>query len=281
MASYGFAVAVPEHPGSNSEQLRSLFSGRTNEIAEPNEFINRPLDVKYLLDRLQLLDSSSPSFQLNLQQVGVIGQSFGGYTALALAGASLNFKQLKQDCKNLKDNWNVSLLLQCQALQLPSTQYNLSDQRIKAAIAINPITSSVLGQAGLSQIKIPVMIVSGSSDTIAPALPEQILPFSWLNVPDKYLVLIERATHFSIIGPSQPGQDPVTLPSQAIGPTPAIARRYMSALSVAFCETYIAGNTQYRPYLNSSYTQAISQAPLGISLVQSLPIIQLTQSVQK
>jgi len=43
--------------------------------SEANEFINRPLDVKYLLDERR--DKSDPSFQLNLQQVGVIGQSLG------------------------------------------------------------------------------------------------------------------------------------------------------------------------------------------------------------
>jgi len=77
LASYGFAVAV-EHPGSNAQQLRSLLAGRANEVTEPNEFINRPLDVKYLLDELERRDKSDPSFQLNLQQVGVIGQSLGG-----------------------------------------------------------------------------------------------------------------------------------------------------------------------------------------------------------
>ncbi len=281
LASYGFVVAVPDHLGSNAEQLRSLLSGRAAEVAEPNEFINRPLDVKFLLDELQRWDSSNPSLELNLQQVGVIGQSLGGYTALALAGAALNFDQLQTDCENPNYIWNVSLLLQCRALQLPSTQYNLQDPRIKAAIAINPITSSIFGQAELSRIQLPVMIVSSSSDTIAPALPEQILPFSWLTVPEKYLVLIERATHFSIIGETEPEREAIAVPAQAIGPNPAIARRYMSALSVAFFQTYLAGNTQYRPYLSASYTQAITQAPLGISLVQSsIPIHQLNQAAR-
>ncbi len=271
LASYGFAVAVPEHPGSSAEQLRALLAGRANEVARPNEFINRPLDVKYLLDQLERLDQSDPTIQLNLQQVGVIGQSFGGYTALALAGASLNFEQLQKDCENLNDTWNVSLLLQCRALELPATQYNLRDERVKAAIAINPITSSVFGKAGLSQIQIPVMIVSSSADRAAPTLPEQILPFTWLTNPEKYLVLLEGGTHFSTIGESDPKTDPLTIPEQVIGPDPAIARRYMNALSVAFFETYVAGAPQYRPYLSADYAQAISQAPLSLSLVQSLP----------
>jgi predicted dienelactone hydrolase len=193
LASYGFAVAVPEHPNSNSEQLRSLLAGRTNVITEPREFIDRPLDIKYLLDVLEKRYGS----KLNLQQVGVIGQSFGGYTALALAGASLNFEQLQKDCGEVDAFLNVSLLLQCRAIELSQMQYNLRDPRIKAAIAINPVSSSIFGRDGLSQIAIPVMIVSSSGDQVTPALPEQIQPFSWLTTEQKYLVLLEGGTHFS------------------------------------------------------------------------------------
>ncbi|MDZ4870901.1 MAG: hypothetical protein CLLPBCKN_000289 [Chroococcidiopsis cubana SAG 39.79] len=148
LASYGFAVAVPEHPNSNAEQLRSLLNGRATAVTPPREFINRPLDVSYLLDVLAQLNRTDPSFALNLQQVGVVGHSYGGYTALALAGAKLNFDQLQQDCQNLDETFNLSLLLQCRTLELPRTQYNLRDKRIKAAIAINPIGSSLLVKLG-------------------------------------------------------------------------------------------------------------------------------------
>jgi len=280
LASYGFAVAVPEHPGSNAEQLRSLFSGQTAEVAEPSEFVNRPLDVKYLLDELERLNAANPSWQLNVKQAAIIGQSFGGYTALALAGASLNFNQLRRDCNNPKDLWNLSLLLQCRALALPLTQDNLQDWRIKAAIAINPFTSSIFGELGLKKIQIPVAIVSSSADTIAPALPEQIIPFVWLRTKQKYLISIDRASHFSTIGESAAEDaDPIPLPAQVIGPNPAIARRYVSVLSVAFMETYLARNPQYRPYLSSSYIQTISQTPLDVSLVSSLPLAQLANSI--
>jgi len=279
LASYGFAVAVPEHPGSNAEQLRSLFSGQAADVAEPSEFINRPLDVKYLLDELERLNAANPSWRLNVKQAAIIGQSFGGYTALALAGASLNFNQLRRDCEKSQDVWNLSLLLQCRVLALPLTPYNLQDRRIKAAIAINPFTSSVFGELGLKKIQIPVAIVSSSADTIAPALPEQIIPFAWLTTKEKYLVSIDRATHFSTIGESVSDSDPIPLPAQVIGPNPAIARRYVSVLSVAFMETYLDRNPLYRPYLSSSYIQTINQAPLDVSLISSLPITQLADSI--
>lgn len=271
LAARGFVVAVPEHPGSNTKQLQALLEGRANEVTGSSEFIDRPLDVKYLLDQLSSLSQSDSVLKerLNLQQVGVVGQSFGGYTALALAGAPLNFQQLEKNCPPSPDTLNVSLLLQCLAVNLSSSKYNLAEPRVKAVIAINPVDSSVFGQASLSQIKIPVMIVASSVDTIAPALPEQIQPFTWLTTPNKFLVLINGGTHFSTIAESA-NSGAVPVPEQAIGPSPALARRYISALSFPFFQTYIAQQPTYRRYLSSDYAQAISQEPLPLSLVQSL-----------
>ncbi|MEH2171690.1 alpha/beta hydrolase [Nostoc sp.] len=284
LASYGFAVVVPNHPGSDAKQLRSLLNGRAIEVAEPSEFQDRPMDITYILNQLQKGNQSDSRFKgrLNLQQVGVFGQSLGGYTALALAGAKINFEQLKQDCQPaaLQKTWNMSLLLQCRALELSISKsgkdYNLRDERVKAAIAVNPITSSIFGKAGLSQIKTPVMIVSSSDDTVAPALSEQILPFSWLANSQKYLVMLVGGTHFSTIGNANPANQQVALPADMIGDA-SQARRYMNVLSLPFFQTYIAGKPQYTPYLNAAYTQSISSKSLGLSLVKSFNTAELAQ----
>ncbi|NMG07596.1 alpha/beta hydrolase [Brasilonema sp. UFV-L1] len=273
LVSYGFVVAVPEHPGSDAKQLQALLSGRAAEVTGPREFIDRPLDVKYLLNQLSNLSKSDPAYKgrLNLEQVGVVGQSFGGYTALALAGAPIDFKQLAKDCPPSPDTANLSLLLQCLAFSLPeSTTSNLSDSRVKVAIAINPIDSSVLGQASLSQIKIPIMMMASSVDTVAPALPEQIQPFTWLTTPNKYLALINGGTHFSTIGESQTSGVPV--PEQVIGASPALAQRYVRVLSLPFFQTYLANEQSYRRYLSANYVNAISQQPLPLSLVETLSL---------
>ncbi|MFN6580992.1 MAG: alpha/beta hydrolase [Aulosira sp. ZfuVER01] len=278
LASYGFVVAVPEHPGSNSQQLQALLSGITDRVTNPREFVDRPLDVKYLLDELTRLSQSNPAFRghLNLDQVGVVGQSYGGYTALALAGAKINLAQLKKDCPSPEDTLNISLFFQCLAVRLPQGQYNLSDPRVKAIIAINPVDSQIFGQASLSQIKIPVMIVSGSNDTVAPALPEQIKPFTWLTTPNKYLVLINGGTHFSTIVESPNAVVPV--PTQVIGSSPELARSYVNALSVLFFKTYAAQQPSYNSYLNSDYINTISHKPLPLSLIKSLNSQELQQA---
>ncbi len=285
LASYGFAVVIPNHPGSDTKQLRSLLDGRATEIAEPEEFYNRPLDVKYILDTLEKANQSDPRFQgrLNLQQVGVLGQSLGGYTALALGGAKLNFEKIAQNCnqKALQKTWNMSLLLQCRALELQKNgqEQNLQDKRVKAAIAVNPITSTVFGEAGLSQIQIPVMIVAGSDDTVAPALNEQIQPFSWISNPQKYLAVISGGTHFSVIGEGKGSSQQIELPSQLVGDNPTQARRYMNSVSVPFFNNYVAGNSKYSPYLNAAYAKAISNQSMGLSLIKSLTSTELAQAL--
>ncbi|MEH2294889.1 alpha/beta hydrolase [Nostoc sp.] len=284
LASYGFAVVVPNHPGSDAKQLHSLLNGHAIEVAEPSEFKDRPLDVTYILNQLEKDNQSDSRFKgrLNLQQVGVFGQSLGGYTALALAGAKINFQQLKQDCQPaaLENTWNMSLLLQCRALELSISKsdkdYNLRDERVKAAIAVNPITSSIFGKAGLSQIKTPVMIVSSSDDTVAPALAEQILPFSWFGNSQKYLVMLVGGTHFSTIGNGNPANQQIALPADMIGDA-SQARRYMNVLSLSFFQTYVARRSQYTPYLNAAYTQSISSKSLGLSLVKSFNTTELAQ----
>ncbi|MFB2893834.1 alpha/beta hydrolase [Aerosakkonemataceae cyanobacterium BLCC-F50] len=280
LASFGLAVAVLEHPGSNAQQIQNLIEGRAEEVAQPREFINRPLDVKFLLDELERLSQTDILYQgrLNMQQVGVIGQSFGGYTALALAGADINFASLQKDCAAINSSWNLSLLLQCRALVLPNYNYNLQDSRVKAVIAINPISSSVFGKNGLENINIPVAIVAGSADTVAPALPEQIAPFTWLDNPNKYLLIMNNGTHFSTLAESQSS---VPLPSSVIGPDPALARDYMKVLSVAFFEFYVADRPEYKAYLTPAYIRYLSQEPLPLSLVRSLSEAELQLALDR
>lgn len=271
LASHGFVVVMPEHIGSNTNQLQALMVGQAKEVTKPTEFLDRPLDVRFILDELERLSTSDPLLQdqLNLGQVGVIGQSFGGYTALTLAGATINFGQLQQDCgSRLKDTINISLILQCQALKLPQQRYELADPRIKGAIAINPVTSSVLGET-LSQIQTPVMFVSGSADKVSPALLEQATPFTWLTAADKYFVLMQGGTHFSTIDADQPNDSPPDFQGLA-GPSPAAAKAYLSALSVAFMKRHIAEDRTYQSYLSPEFVATLRNGKLQLNLSRTL-----------
>jgi len=281
LAARGFVVVVPNHPGSDAEN-NSTGGG----MVPYREFIDRPLDVKYILDQLEKENKSDFRWRgrLNLQQVGVLGQSLGGYTALALAGAKINFEQLKQDCQPqaLQNTWNMSLFLQCRALELQQKSgqnVDLRDQRIKAAIAINPITSSIFGKVGLNQIKTPVMIIGSSEDTVAPALSEQILPFSWLSNPQKYLVILMGATHFSTIGHSQQGSSQLALSPDMVG-NASQARSDINTISFVFFQSYVNGMQKYIPYLSAAYIQTLSTKSLGLSLIHYLSTQALLEKIE-
>ncbi|MCC5897338.1 MAG: alpha/beta hydrolase [Phormidium sp. BM_Day4_Bin.17] len=274
LASHGFAVLVPEHSGSSARHMDALLRGRAQEIARPQEFIDRPVDVTFALNSLekQAITDRQLGDRLDFKRVGVIGQSFGGYTALTLGGASLNFPELQNRCgqNQQSQSWNVSLFLQCRALDLFETasegQLSFRDARVQGIIALNPIGSALFGPAGYGDINVPVMLLAGGSDTVSPAIAEQIPPFSWLTSPHKYFVLLPEATHFSVIGTSE--RDTVSLPSDIIGPNPQVAQGYVKALSLAFLQTHIAANEEFAPYLNAAYAQEMSQEPIGLFLVQ-------------
>jgi predicted dienelactone hydrolase len=265
LASHGFAVAVPEHPGSSAKQIAALLNGLESDVTPPEELINRPLDIKFLLDRI----TERFGRQIDVNQVGIIGQSFGGYTALALSGAEINWKLLRHDCPNIDSSWNLSWLIQCLALQIPLVvkEQELKDERITAAIAINPLVSSIFGQESLSKIDIPLILISGSSDPITPSLPEQINPFTWLTTPEKYLVLLKGGTHFSTLAETA-GSIPV--PKKAIGPSPKIAQDYVRQLGLAFFGKYITQKEAYSNYLNAEYGAVISRKKFPLRLVESL-----------
>jgi predicted dienelactone hydrolase len=110
------------------------------------------------------------------------------------------------------------------------------------------------------------MIVAGSDDVVTPAVLEQIEPFTWLKTNSKYLTVIQHGTHN--YNPLAGGHLP--MPASFFSPDPALARQYLNVLSVAFAQTHIANQAQFRPFLTSSYARYISQPKLPLILVQGL-----------
>ena len=173
LASYGFMVAVPQHPGSDMKHTLDLTEGYTRQLFLQNEFIDRPQDISYVMDELERRNEEEFQGKLDLENVGIAGHSFGGYTALAVAGATIDFDRLERNCNLDIGNLNTALLLQCRALKLDPQEYNFRDERIKAVFTVNPVNASIFAEKGLSKVKIPTFISAGSYDPATPFIFEQ------------------------------------------------------------------------------------------------------------
>ena len=259
LASYGYVVALPQHIGSDYQQQQALIKGYSRQVFLTDEFINRPLDVSYVIDELERRNAREFDGRLALDRVGVFGHSFGGYTALAIAGATFDFDHLERECAIGRGRLNTALLLQCRALDLERKTYNFRDERVIAVLAHNPVNRSIFGPEGLSQIQIPVLLGSGSYDPATPFVFEQLGSFTWLSVPDKYLVLQEGQTHVDISQLDAGASEMIDSFAKVTLPQTQLLDDYSNATMLAFSEVHIAKNADYRPYLQSSYLAYLSQ----------------------
>jgi predicted dienelactone hydrolase len=280
LASHGFAVAVPQHIGSDRRFQHLFLSGIFDEDIPPREYIDRPLDISFTLDELEQRSAPGGPYQgrLDLSRVGMIGHSLGGYTTFAIAGAPINYPRLQQVCISERPfRFNLSIYLQCRAAPLPAVGLSLRDERVDAAIALNPITSVVQGPSQLEQIAIPTLVATASVDLLAPPVQEQIHPFTWLTTDEKYLVSMVPAGHGSSVqfdladGEIYGG----------LAPNTTLGSDYTRALATAFMQVYAAQNPGYEPFLRAGYTSYLSQDPIQVDMVRSLTPAQLEAAYGK
>ncbi|MEL7245245.1 MAG: alpha/beta hydrolase [Cyanobacteria bacterium J06629_18] len=274
LASYGISVAAIEHPGSNITAINQAANAADlKKLINPKEFINRPKDISFLLNELAKLNRQPGRLQgkLNTQQVNVIGHSLGGYTALAVAGGEVNIEQLRRFCrKSLNMTSAPGDWLQCAAASLPEKKIQLQDQRIKSAIALNPMIGKLFGERGLGKINKPVLILSGTDDSLTPALTHQIQPFNQLG-REKYLLTAIGGTHLSISEGSLPINAATKIIKERRGTQARPLRELVQGVSVAFVKQLSPEAKKYQPYLTPAYAQPFSTPQIKLRLNTELP----------
>jgi predicted dienelactone hydrolase len=275
LASYGFIVILPEHVGTDLAYRKQYLSGLLNTLLSPVEFVNRPQEISFLIDRLEELTTESLEWAAiaDLDRIGVVGDSLGASTALALGGAEINYPRLLENCSQDNIIFNVALYLECRARFLPPQNYNLRDPRIKAVVAAHAVGGGLYGPEGFAQIDVPIMLVSGSNDIVSTVVTEQIHPFVWLQSEDKYLAMLAGGTHFS----SKPGRDGAGgIFALLAGQNRDVGSRYYKLLSVAFWSAHLKDQPEFLPYLTARYGEHISEGqPMGLDLITQLTADQL------
>ncbi len=273
LASYGISVAAIEHPGSNNTAIYQATKGADlKKLLNPTEFIDRPKDISFLLDELAQLNTQPGKFQgkFNTQKVSVIGHSLGGYTALAIVGGEVNIQQLRRFCNNLSVASAPGDWLKCAAASLSEKKLQLQDSRVKSAIALNPMVGKIFGEKGLAKINQPVLILTGTSDALTPALTHQIQPFNKLG-GEKYLLTAIGGTHLSISDEGHPVNSITTIIRERRGIEARRLRELLKGVSVAFVKQLAPEAKNYQHALTSAYAQSFSTSQIKLRLNTKLP----------
>jgi len=198
LASHGYIVVAPDHTGN------TLYD---NSLPRGDLAIRRPLDIADSFDWL-LEENADPESALYdcidpAAGYAVTGHSFGGYTTLAVAGATLDLAGLAVMCAAYDD-------LLCGAEAVWDTWFpdddsgDLSDDRVWAAVAQAP-AGKVAFADGLADIEVPILVVGGLIDDITPWETEVRPIYDLLAANPRYLAGLEGVGHFTFTDFCFPG----------------------------------------------------------------------------
>ena len=131
------------------------------------------------------------------------------------------------------------------------------------------------------------MIAAGDLDLATPAAIEQIIPFTFLTTPDRYLILAKGQAHVTDISLLES-----TGATKAIDSLSEVKYSekefleedlfydYGNAIVPVFFEYYLANNEDYLPYIQSSYGQYLSEEPFPLYMIGSSSSEELRQALQ-
>lgn len=284
LASHGFTVVAIEHPGSNVSAVARLLAPEPDLTQAPNrilpasEFIDRPKDISFVLDELAGLNQSSLVLQgrLNTDEVMFLGHSLGGYTGLALAGAELDLRGLADFCADLSPaGLSPADWLQCAALDLdlPADTKNLSDPRLVKLVAMNPLTGHLFGEAGLSNVTLPTLMLTSTNDGITPSPQQQLHPFAQLG-GSRYLIAVIGGTHLSVGDPTNlnPAMTQLPLMAELEGDATENLRYFLRGVVLSFIHQGDSSNSaRYAPFLSAAYAEFFSTPDLPLRFTTEIP----------
>jgi predicted dienelactone hydrolase len=177
-ASHGYVSVHLQHLGSDKsvwEKSWNRLLALRQAARRPENALNRPRDVSFALDQLELLNQREGAFKgrLDLGRVGMAGHSFGAHTTLAAAGQMLGRPEVRE--------------------------ISLADPRIKAAIPMSaPVPRKTDLNRAYASIAIPCLHMTGTRDDSPigeTRAKERRLPFDHIDGADQYLVTFQDGDH--------------------------------------------------------------------------------------
>jgi len=223
LARQGFVVVAVVHPGDNYRDHSRLGS--------LSNLYGRPLQISEAISAALTDPMLAP--YLSARQVGVIGYSAGGETALILAGAQPDLKRLQQYCTERPTDRDACKT-QGQLVADREDLHPQADRRVGALMLMAPL-SLMFGRQTLGDVHVPVLMYAGDDDQLL-ALDKnaEALARKLPQAPD--YKLLAGAGHFVFMAPCTDDQR-ATMPmvcNDREGVDRADIHRTLSAEAVRF-----------------------------------------------
>ncbi len=208
LAENGFIAAAVAHNGTEQEELNRRHPTLTDFFGW-----ERARDVSVALDRLL----AEPVFgsRIDRNRIGAAGFSLGGTTVLWLAGARLELDALRRSSPPPPPGIAEAIgervaFAETDAVARQSvarSDNSYKDHRIRAVFALAPPMGAGFPAGGLQGIDVPVRIVVGAGDLVAP--PESNARHFATHIPTARLEVVpgERGHYLAPIAAAQRQQE--------------------------------------------------------------------------
>ncbi len=239
LASQGFVVAAADHTGDTAtdEILGTAVTPATNDI-------DRPGDVSAVIDDVTARATSTTdplSGVVDTEHVGVVGHSYGGYTALASVSGRT----------------------------VPGGGTVEPDPRVDAVVAQAPYTERMT-DAELEAVSVPTLLMVGSLDDVTPLATDTQRAFDLISGRPLVMVVLDAAGHQSFTDvcryqkrlpelPDVPAALADLINRQAVeGCGPGLmdvvrAQSVADTLTVSFLQVQLAGLPGYEAWLGDGW----------------------------
>ncbi|RRV10789.1 dienelactone hydrolase [Pseudomonas sp. v388] len=198
LARRGFVVVAVVHPGDNDRDHSRLGS--------LSNLYGRPLQISAAITTALADPTLAP--YLDARQIGVIGYSAGGETALILAGAEPDLDRLRRYCLE-RPHDRDACRTQGELVADRDDLHAQADPRVRALMLMAPL-SLMFGRHALGSVHVPVLMFAGDDDQLLAVDRNAEALARKLPQPPDYR-LLAGAGHFVFMAPcsaQQQGESP-------------------------------------------------------------------------
>jgi predicted dienelactone hydrolase len=186
LTSHGYIVLAPDHVGNTYAD--------NDEDRKAELIIRRPHDLSdsfdWLLEQDDFQDCIDPDAGF-----AVMGHSFGGYTALSIAGAFVDTDLTAEFCDQFNAGWLCEDVAKI-AEENGAGVYDQSDDRVWASVPMTPAALETL-IGGVGTMTMPTLVFGGEYDTLTP-INSVVKPiYESLTQENRNFAIIEKAGHYT------------------------------------------------------------------------------------